>query len=265
MSNADPVILDASPGGVAAVLLNRPEKHNAFNAAIVARLSEIFETLRGTDELRCFMLRGAGRSFSAGGDLEWMKAAAHYDESENREDALALATMLQRLYELPCLTIALVNGTAMGGGLGLIAACDVAVAVKTAVFRFSEVRLGLTPATISPYVIEAIGPRWARRLFATGESFGPDLAKEIGLIHEIVEDDEELSAAGERFAAMSFETAPHAVDEARRLVRDVSYQDIDHGLAKETARRIAERRASEEGREGLDAFLSKRKPKWARE
>lgn len=265
MSDADPVILDASPGGVAVVLLNRPDKHNAFNADIIARLSEIFETLRGADELRCLILRGAGKSFSAGADLEWMQAAAHYEERENREDALKMAEMLNRLYKLPCLTVALVNGTAMGGGLGLIAACDAAVAVEGAKFRFSEVRLGITPATISPYVVEAIGPRWARRLFATGESFDAGFAKDIGLIHEVAADEEALNAAGERFAAMAFETAPRAVDEARELVRAVAHKSIDHGVMHDTARRIAERRASDEGREGLDAFLTKRKPSWARE
>ncbi len=264
MSEADPVILESSPGGVAAILFNRPEKHNAFNGHIISVLSEMFETLHGADELRCVILRGKGKSFSAGADLDWMKAAANYGDAENREDAADLARMLDKLYRLPCLTIALVNGTAMGGGLGLIAACDVAIAVETAKFRFSEVRLGLTPATISPYVIEAVGPRWARRLFATGESFDAAMAKEIGLIQEVVADDVELSQAGERFAKMAFETAPHAVDEARKLVRDVKWRDIDHGLMAETAKRIAQRRASDEGQEGLSAFLAKRVPNWVK-
>lgn len=262
MSANEPVILDASPGGVAIVLLNRPEKHNAFNAEIIGKLSDAFETLRGGDELRCVLLRGAGKSFSAGADIEWLRAAAHYDEAENREDALALARMIDKLYRLPCLTIALVNGVAMGGGLGLIAACDVAIAVASAKFRFSEVRLGIMPAVISPYVIEAVGARWARRLFATGELFDAALAKEIGLIHEIAPDEAGLDAAAERFAALAAETAPHAVDETRALVRDVAHRPIDAHILKLTAERIARRRASEEGKEGLAAFLEKRKPSW---
>ena len=170
MAAENEVLLDVTPGGAAIVTLNRPDKHNAFNADIIARLSDIFETLRAnTDEVRVVFLRGAGRSFSAGADLEWMKAAADWTHEDNQADALNLARMLKRLHDLPQTTIALVQGAAMGGGAGLMAACDVAVAVKDAKIRFSEVRLGLTPATISPFVVRAIGPRYARALFATGE------------------------------------------------------------------------------------------------
>jgi methylglutaconyl-CoA hydratase len=166
------VLLDVTRGGAAVITLNRPDKHNAFNADIIARLSDIFETLRAnTDEVRIVFLRGAGKSFSAGADLEWMKAAADWTHEDNVEDALGLARMLHRLYDLPQTTVALVQGAAMGGGAGLMAACDIAVAVKDAKIRFSEVRLGLTPATISPFVVKAIGPRYAKALFGTGEGF----------------------------------------------------------------------------------------------
>ena len=162
MSDA-PVLLDVSPAGVAVITLNRPDKHNAFNAEVIARLSDTFETLRASEAgVRIVFLRGAGKSFSAGADLDWMKASALFTEADNEEDAMALANMLKRLHELPQLTVALVHGAAMGGGAGLLAACDVGVVMKDAQIRFSEVRLGLTPATISPYVVRAIGPRWAR-------------------------------------------------------------------------------------------------------
>ncbi len=263
MSETDPIILDASPAGVAVVLLNRPEKHNAFNADVIARLSDVFETLHAADDLRAVFIRAAGRSFSAGADLDWMQAAARYDHADNETDARALADMLHRLYHLPQLTVALVDGACMGGGCGLVAACDVAVASKGAMFRFSEVRLGLTPATISPFVIDAIGPRHARALFATGAAFDADEAHRIGLVHEVVEDAPALDRRAEALAAAAFDTAPGAVADAKALVRDVTHREIDASLANMTAKRIADRRASQEGREGLAAFLEKRRPSWA--
>lgn len=260
---SDPVVLDASPGGIAAVVLNRPDKHNAFNNDVIARLDQAFETLRGADHVRAVIIRGVGKSFSAGADVEWMRAAAHYTEDENEKDALALAEMLRKLNELPMLTIAAVQGAAMGGGAGIVAACDVAVAVQSAVFRFSEVRLGITPATISPYVIDAIGPRWARALFATGESFDAAYAEKIGLVHFTVKDEEQMDAEIARLTDLAFDTAPGAVAAAKALVRDVTGREIDHALSVMTAKRIAARRASDEGKEGLTAFLEKRRPSWS--
>jgi methylglutaconyl-CoA hydratase len=258
-----PVLLDVSPAGVAVVTINRPEKHNAFNAEVIAALSDTFETLRAnTDEVRLVILRGAGKSFSAGADLEWMKAAAHYTEADNEEDALALATMLKRLYSLPQLTVALVQGAAMGGGAGLLAACDVGIVMKDAKIRFSEVRLGLTPATISPFVIKAIGPKWARALFATGEGFDGSFAYHIGLAQYVVENEAEMTEMEEHIAKLAFSAAPGAVADAKRLVDEVDGREIDHGLAVHTAKAIARRRASVEGKEGLSAFLDRRKPSW---
>lgn len=258
------VLLDVTPGGAAIVTLNRPDKHNAFNADIIARLSDIFETLRANaDEVRVVFIRGAGKSFSAGADLEWMKAAADWTHADNVEDALGLARMLHKLHDLPQFTVALVQGAAMGGGAGLMAACDAAVAVKDARIRFSEVRLGLTPATISPFVVRAIGPRYAKALFASGESFNGDFAHQIGLVQYPVDTVDELDDMMEHLAQLAFHAAPGAVADAKALVDMVAEADLDDGLLRKTAHLIADRRSSDEGKEGLAAFLEKRKPYWA--
>ncbi len=262
MSDLQTVKVAATPGGVATVLLDRPEKHNAFNDLVVAQLTDAFELVR-TSTCRMMILRGAGKSFSAGGDLEWMRAAGHYTKAENEADALAMAHMLRKLADLPMLTIASVQGACMGGGCGLVAACDVAVARADAKFRFSEVRLGLIPAAISPYVLRAIGPRWANALFATGEGFDGELARQIGLVHHTVADETAMEDKLEELTTLAFQTAPGAVADAKRLVEDIAGRPITEGLIHMTAERIAARRASEEGREGLSAFLEKRKPSWA--
>ncbi len=263
MVNETPVLFDATRAGVGVITLNRPDRHNAFNPDVIAHLNDLLDELKGQDGLRVVLIKGAGKSFSAGADLEWMQAASDYTRDDNYEDASALAEMLHKLNALPQPTIALVNGAAVGGGLGLIAACDIAVAVKSASFRFSEVHLGLTPATISPYVIEAIGPRWTKALFVSGEGFDADFAYQIGLVHFVVEDLDALADEEERLVSQIFKGAPGAVTAAKKLVEDVMWREIDHGLRKDTANRIADRRASDEGREGLAAFLEKRKPNWA--
>src|SRR5690606_23980761 len=258
----DPVLLEVSPAGIAVVTLNRPAKRNAFDELVIANLSEHFETLKGADHVRAVFIRGAGESFCAGADIEWMKRGGERTEDDNEADALALARMLKHLHELPQLTVALVHGAALGGGAGIVAACDVAVAVKNASFRFSEVRLGLTPATISPYVVEAIGPRMARALFASAEGFDGEYAEKIGLVQYTVETEAELTSMMEHLSELAMAAAPGAVSDAKALVRHVQSHAIDEHLLKETARRIAKRRASSEGREGLKAFLEKRKPEW---
>ncbi len=258
----DPVLLDVSPEGVAVVTLNRPEKRNAFDELMIANLAEHFETLKGADHVRAVFLRGAGESFCAGADIDWMRRQAGRTLEDNEADALTLARMLKHLHDLPQLTVALVHGAAMGGGAGLVAACDVAVALRDTRFRFSEVRLGLTPAAISPYVIEAIGPRWAKALFATAESFDGTYAERIGLIQHSLADERELQAMMAHLTELALAAAPGAVADSKALVRFVAGHKIDDGLAKETARRIAQRRASAEGKEGLAAFLEKRKPGW---
>lgn len=257
-----PVLFDATRAGVGIISLNRPEKHNAFNPDVIARLADLFDELRGSDGIRVVLIKGEGKSFSAGADIDWMRHAGNYTHDDNQEDATGMAEMLHRLHHLPMPTIALVNGAAVGGGLGLIAACDIAVAVKTAKFRFSEVHLGLTPATISPYVVEALGPRMTRALFVTGESFDAAFAEKIGLVHYVVADEAELAEKSEYLVNLIFKGAPGAVRDAKRLVNDVMWREIDAELRHDTARRIADRRMTEEGQEGLAAFLDKRAPRW---
>lgn len=258
----DPVLLDVSPEGVAMVTLNRPEKRNAFDELMIADLAETFETLKGADHVRIVFVRGAGETFCAGADVDWMRRGGERSVQENEEDALALARMLRHLHELPQLTVAVAHGAAMGGGAGLLAACDIAVAVKNTAIRFSEVRLGLTPATIAPYVVEAIGPRWAKALFASGESFDAAYAEKIGLVQYTVEDEAGLKPIMEQLTDLALAAAPGAVADAKALVRFVTGHKIDDALSRETAKRIAARRASAEGKEGLAAFLEKRKPEW---
>lgn len=259
LGDSPEVQLSVSSSGAAEVVLNRPDKRNSFNAEVIAGLHRAFETLHGADTVRVVFLRGAGDAFSAGGDLEWMRAQADASQSDNRDDALGLARMLKALHDIPALTVALVQGAAMGGGAGLVAACDMAVAAPNAQFAFPEVRLGLTPATISPYVVQAVGPRRARALFATGRRFDADEALRFGLVDEITP---HLPGAQERIAAEMAACAPGAVGEAKRLVDLVHGARIDRGLMEETARRIAAQRASAEGREGVAAFLERRKPAW---
>jgi methylglutaconyl-CoA hydratase len=234
----DPVLLEVSPEGIAVVTLNRPDKRNAFDELMIANLAEHFETLKGAEHVRAVFIRGAGETFCAGAD------------------------MLRHLNELPQLTVALAHGAAMGGGAGLLAACDVAVAVKNTKIRFSEVRLGLTPATIAPFVVEAVGPRWAKALFASGEGFDAAYAEKIGLVQYTVETEAELLDMMEHLSDLALAAAPGAVADAKALVRFVTGHKIDDSLSKETAKRIAARRASAEGKEGLAAFLEKRKPEW---
>ncbi|HEY0437001.1 MAG TPA: enoyl-CoA hydratase-related protein [Phenylobacterium sp.] len=257
------VQIDATEDGAVTVTMNRPARKNAFDAGLISALDEAFKDLQGAEGVRVIFLRGAGATFSAGADLDWMRAAVDASEADNREDAMALAVMLKRLWDLPALTVALVEGAAFGGGAGLAAACDMAVAVRDARFSFAEVKLGLIPATISPYVVATIGPRAARALFATGAVFDAAEAHRIGLVSELAEDAAGLEAAQARIARDIMACAPGAVTAAKQLALDVYGRDIDHGLLEETARRIAHTRVSEEGQEGVRAFLERRKPAWA--
>jgi len=261
---SDLVRIEATAEGAATVFLNRPARRNAFDADLISALEEAFRTLAGAEGVRVVFLRGEGGTFSAGADLDWMRQAADRTEGENRDDAMDLARMLKALWDLPQLTVALVEGAAFGGGAGLVAACDMAIATAETRFSFSEVRLGLIPATIAPYVVQAIGPRRARGLFATGRPFDADQACQFGLVSETVADTAALEAARDRLAGDILACAPNAVADAKRLVDDVFAQDIDHGLMEDTARRIAAARVGEEGQEGVRAFLERRAPSWAR-
>lgn len=259
---ASVVKLESTPEGVATVTINRPHKRNAFDALTIEGLTEVFETLHGADHVRVVFLRGAGQAFCAGGDFEWTSQAVNFTEDDNRADAMTLANMVKRLADIPAVTIALVHGAAFGGGAGLVAACDYAVAVRSAPFAFSEVRVGLTPSVVAPYIVDAIGPRAARALFVTGRTFDAEEALRIGLVQELADDREGLEAAARRLTAEVMAAGPEAVVEARRLVFDVWGRQIDHGLMEETARSLARRRVSDEAREGIAAFQAKRKPSW---
>lgn len=254
--------IEATPEGAATVTLNRPEKRNAFNAELIGALREHFETLRDQETLRVVFVRGAGGTFSAGADLEWMRDAIDRTVEENRDDAMQMAIMLKHLHDIPVLTCALVEGGAYGGGAGLVAACDMAVATADAKFAFSEVRLGLIPATVAPYVVSAIGERHARRLFASAEPFNAQTALAIGLVDEVAPDAAALEEAKARITGQVLACAPGAVEEAKKLVAEVAGRPIDHGLMVHTARRIAAQRVSEEGQAGVRAFLEGRRPPW---
>lgn len=261
-ANDDLVHIDSTTDGIVFITINRPQKKNAFDAATIAALHEAFETLHGADRVRAVFIRGAGGTFSAGADLNWMRDAAGWSEADNRTDAMGLARMLKALHDVPALTVAIVEGSAMGGGAGIVAACDMAVAVAGTRFAFSEVKLGLIPATIAPYVIEAVGARRARQLFLTGNIFDADYAAHAGLIDMVLPE-----GSVDQFIEMLSDSlstnAPGAMGEAKRLVNDIAHHRIDGGLLDDTAKRIARARVSDEGREGVAAFLEKRRPNWA--
>lgn len=261
--NDDLVHIEATTDGVVFVTINRPAKKNAFDAATIAALHEAFVTLHGAEQVRTVFIRGAGGTFCAGADLGWMRDAADWSESDNRDDAMGLAKMLKALHDVPALTVAIVEGAAMGGGAGLVAACDMAVAVKGAQFAFSEVKLGLIPATIAPYVIEAVGARKARQLFMTGNMFDADHAAQAGLVDAVLPNADAIDGFVSTLTDSMRACAPRAVGDAKRLVHHVAGQRLDAGLMEDTARRIARARVSTEGQEGVRAFLDKRKATWA--
>jgi methylglutaconyl-CoA hydratase len=247
--------------GVARVTLNRPDRHNAFDDTMIEALTAAFEDIAGRDEVRVMLLLSEGRSFSAGADLGWMKRMAGYDFGHNLKDAEALAAMLKALYTLPQPTIARVHGPAFGGAVGLVSCCDMAVANERASFSLSEVKIGLVPATISPYVIRAIGERACRRYFMTGERFDAEEAHRLGLVHEVAAGDS-LDDVVEQLVDALLGNGPQAVRAAKDLIAGVAGQAITPGLIEDTCARIAHIRVSEEGQEGLSAFLGKRPPAW---
>jgi methylglutaconyl-CoA hydratase len=256
------VHISATRGGAVTLTMNRPARKNAFDDDLISALREAFDTLAGAEGVRVVFVRGAGGTFSAGADLDWMRAAIDRSEADNRADAMELAKMLKALHDLPALTVALVEGGAFGGGGGLVAACDLAVATADAKFSFSEVKLGLIAATISPYVIEAVGPRTARALFATARIFDAAYAEKVGLVGEVVADTAALQAAAHRIAREMVACAPGAVEASKQLVADVAGRTIDRDLMELTAHRIAAARVGEEGQEGVRAFLERRKAAW---
>lgn len=246
---------------VATVTLDRPDVRNAFNDELIARLTLAFHELGARADVRCIVLAGNGPAFCAGADLNWMKSMAGYSRDENIEDASKLARMLEIIYNCPKPTIARVQGDAYAGGVGLVSACDMAVAVDTAQFCLSEVKLGLIPATISPYVLRAMGARAAHRYFLTAERFSAAEALRIGLVHEAVPADA-LDAKVAGIAQALVQAGPEALKQCKKLLHDVAGHEITQLLVRRTVESIADIRASDEGREGVQSFLGKRKPNW---
>lgn len=246
---------------VATITLNRPELRNAFNEVSISELALAFDEVGQNELVRAIVLAANGPAFCAGADLNWMKKMAGYSQDENEADAMRLADMLRTIYYSPKPVVAKVQGDCYAGGMGLVAACDIVVASEAASFCLSEVKLGLIPATISPYVIMAIGEQASRRYFLTAERFSATQAQRLGLVHELVVP-EELDTTVNGIVTAMVNNSPNAVREAKKLVRDVAGLPIDDALLADTAGRIASIRASDEGREGVASFLDKRKPKW---
>jgi methylglutaconyl-CoA hydratase len=250
--------------GVATVTLNRAEKHNAFDDAMIAALTGAFDDLAARDEVLVVVLASEGKSFSAGADLGWMQRMAEYDYDDNHRDAQALAAMLQALATLPQPTIARVQGAAYGGAVGLVSCCDMAIAAEAASFCLSEVKIGLIPATISPYVIKAMGERAARRYFTTAERFSAQEAQRIGLVSEVTAA-EILDETLEALVSLLLQNGPLAVRASKALVAEFAGREITPDIIEDSCGRIARIRVSKEGQEGLAAFLNKRKPAWHRD
>jgi methylglutaconyl-CoA hydratase len=255
-------ILTEVDGNVGILTLNKAPRHNAFDEQLIAEITEGLRELELDTRVRAVVLSSTGKSFCAGADLNWMKRAAGYSQEENLRDANRLAELMSTLNELSKPTIARVQGPAYGGGVGLIAACDIAVGTYDAVFSLSEVKLGIVPAVISPYVLAAIGERYSRRYMLTAERFSAAEAYRIGLLHELVPGEEQLDEAIAEILDSLLANGPQAQAECKTLIRIVAGQPIDEATIAETAQRITRVRASPEGREGLAAFLDKRQPNW---
>lgn len=253
-------ITQPSPG-VAQITLSRPDVRNAFNDTVIAEITQAFSSLGAQGNVRCIVLAAEGPAFCAGADLNWMRKMADYSRDDNLADAATLAEMLRVIYACPKPTVARVQGDVVAGGMGLVAACDIAVSVDTAHYCLSEVRLGLIPATISPYVIRAMGARAAHRYFLTAERFSAAEALRIGFLHEVVRMDQ-LDAKVLEITTALCSASPHAVKVCKKLVQDVAQRDISQPLIDATVAGIADIRSSLEGKEGVSSFLQKRKPSW---
>lgn len=258
----DELVLLNVTDGVATVTLNRPETHNAFDEHVIAALSGKLDILKIQPDIHAIVIRGAGKSFSAGADLNWMKRAAGFTEQQNKADALVLADMLNKLYSMPKVTIACVQGAAMGGGMGLVSCCDIVIADKEAVFALSEVKLGLIPATIAPYVLRALGERHARRYFQSGERFNGQRAYDIGFVHEVVGGTEAMEIKLGELLKVLAANGLEAMKDAKKLCLDLAGKPITPELIDDTATRIARTRAGAEAKEGLSSFLEKRRASW---
>ncbi len=255
-------ILSEIDGSLGIITLNNPDKHNAFDDTLIVDLTAALKAMEQSLDVRVVILSAAGKSFSAGADLNWMKRIASYSPEENFRDAMGLGTLMRTLHDLTKPTIARVQGAAYGGGVGLIACCDIAVGTQAAAFSLSETKLGLIPAVISPYVIAAIGERAAHRYFLTAEKFAASEAYRLGLLHELAPDDDTMDDIINELCGALLAASPDALKEAKSLIAAVANHAINDALVADTAERIARVRVSTEGREGLAAFLEKRKPAW---
>ncbi len=260
MSETNQAIIQSLIGGVLTITLNRPDQHNAMNPDIMSGLTTIFDDIPARDDVRVVVLTGRGRSFCAGADLSFMRAAADYTFEQNVADGKAIFDLMLAIDSCPRPVIGRVNGAAIGGGAGLVSCCDVVIAVERVTFAFSEARLGIVPAVISPFVLARIGPGPARELFLTGERFDARRAQAIGLLHHIVAESELDAVVAERVSQL-LQAAPGAQATIKELIRAVAYRPKPD-VRDYTAETIAGRRASEEGREGMSAFLEKRRPWW---
>lgn len=254
-------ILVAQTNSIATITLNRPDKRNAMNGKLISELLQALRTFSSDEKVRVLMINGKGEHFCAGADISWMQQIATGAYDENYDDAVRLADLMYQLYSFPKPTIVLAHGATLGGGLGLLSACDIAIAAKNASFGFSEVKIGLAPSTISPYVIAAIGERMANYYFLTGNRFGADEAHRINLVHQLTENDA-LMSVGVTTAENLLKNSPDALTAAKQLIRQVSREKITVGLSQKTAEHLAGLRASEQAQEGLHAFLEKREAKW---
>jgi methylglutaconyl-CoA hydratase len=247
--------------GVASLVLNRPDVHNAFDDLMIAELIAVLNKLATDDNVRLLLLKANGKNFSAGADLNWMRSMAEKDYPQNLNDANELALLMHTLDKFPKPTIAMVQGAAFGGAVGLVACCDMAIASNNASFCLSEVKIGLIPAVISPYVMRAIGERQSRRYFLSAERFSADTAKQLGLLHEVVSANE-LQDCAEQFITNLLLNSPAAMSAAKTLIHNIYNRKISNNVRAHTTQAIAEIRVSAEGQEGLGAFLDKRRPNW---
>jgi methylglutaconyl-CoA hydratase len=243
------------------ITLNRPEKHNAFNSELIQQLSAILMQLKSRQDIKVVIIQANGKHFSAGADLQWMQASKDYNAQENYTDAMQLASMLEALYRLPQTTIASVHGKALGGALGIISCCDIAIAANDSAFCFSEVKLGLIPAVISPYILQAIGARQAQRYCLSAEWFNAERAKHLGLLHETVPATQ-LAEYTQQLVQQIKQNAPVALSTCKTFLREVASMPLDSNLITHTAKTIAALRCSEEAQEGIQAFFDKRQPQW---
>ncbi len=261
MSN-DQVILTIDKNAIATITLNRPQVHNAFDDIMISKLISFIDQVANDGNLKALALKANGKHFSAGADLHWMSRMADYSDTQNLADAQQLAELMRALNSLQKPTVAMIQGAAYGGAVGLAACCDMVFATRQACFCLSEVKLGLIPAVISPYVIDAIGARQARRYFISAESFCADTAKTLGLVHQVVDNEIQLQQESQQWLRQVVKNSPFAMQAAKQLIAEVSASSLNNSLILNTAKRIAYIRSTPEAIEGLAAFLEKRKPNW---